>query len=41
MNNVPETVKDRIKSRMYTYDGKKPKEEALNEIRQSIFGTGR
>ena len=41
MNDIPETVKDRIRSRMVTYDSEVPKEIALNEIRTTIFGHGR
>ena len=41
MNNIPETVKDRIRARMITYDSTVPKEVALNEMRDAIFGTGR
>ena len=41
MNNLPETVKDRIRARMFRYESEKPKEIALNEIRDAIFGSGR
>ena len=41
MNNLPETVKDRIRARMFRYESEKPKEVALNEIRDAIFGSGR
>ena len=41
MNDMPETVKDRIRARMVTYDSTKPKEVALNEMRDVIFGGGR
>ena len=41
MNDIPETVKDRIRARMITYDSSKPKEIALNEMRDVIFGGGR
>ena len=39
--NLPETVKDRIRARMFTYESEKPKEIALNEMRQSVFGNSR
>lgn len=41
MNDIPETVKDRIRARMIKYDSDKPKEVALNEMRDVIFGGGR
>ena len=41
MNDMPETVKDRIRARMVTYDSSVPKEVALNEMRDVIFGGGR
>ena len=37
-HEMPETVKDRMRARMYRYDSIKPKEVALNEIREVIFG---
>ena len=37
-HNIPETVKDRIRSRMVTYSGAKPKEMAVNELRIKIYG---
>ena len=40
-HNIPEHIRDRIRARMYVYDGEKPKEIALNELRMSIFGSGR
>ena len=40
-NDLPETVHQRIRSRMFTYNSDKPKEIRLNEIRNTIFGTGR
>ena len=40
-NDVPETVRQRIKSRMHFYNSEVPKEIALNEIREVIFGGGR
>ena len=40
-HNIPETTKDRIRARMFRYNSEKPKEVALNEIREAIFGTGR
>lgn len=39
--DIPETTKQRIRSRMFTYKSEKPKEIALNEMRECIFGTGR
>ena len=39
--DIPENIRDRIKARMFVYDGEKPKEIALNELRMSIFGSGR
>ena len=36
--DIPETVKDRIRARMFTYQSEKPKEVALNEMREVIFG---
>ena len=41
MNDIPETVKDRLRARMIKYDSDKPKEVALNEMRDVIFGGGR
>ena len=38
---MPETVKDRIKARMLTYNSEKPKDVALNEIQLRLFGGGR
>ena len=40
-HDIPETTKDRIKARMFRYNSEKPKEVALNEMREVIFGTGR
>ena len=40
-SDIPETVKDRVRAKMFTYKGEKPKEVALNEIREVIFGSGR
>ena len=40
-NDIPEHIRDRIKARMFKYDGEKPKEVALNELRMQIFGSGR
>ena len=40
-NDLPETVRQRIKAKMFYYDSPKPKEIALNEIREVIFGKGR
>ncbi len=39
--NLPETTKDRIKARMVRYNGKVPKDIALNELRLSMFGDKR
>ena len=40
-HDIPETTKDRIRARMFRYNSEKPKEIALNEMREVIFGTGR
>mmetsp|Transcript_42247 Transcript_42247/g.64762 ORF Transcript_42247/g.64762 Transcript_42247/m.64762 type:complete len:106 (-) Transcript_42247:46-363(-) len=37
-HDLPETTKDRIKSYMFRYEGKKEKTEALAEIRDIVFG---
>ena len=37
-HDISETVKDRIRARMITYSGAKPKEIALNELRLKIYG---
>jgi hypothetical protein len=37
-HNILETVKDRIRSRMVTYSGAKPKEIALQELRIKVYG---
>ena len=39
--NLPETVRDRIRARMFEYDSEKPKQIALNEMRASVFGNNR
>ena len=39
--DIPETVKDRVRARMFRYNGVVPKEVALNEMREAIFGKGR
>ena len=39
--NMPEVAKQRIRARMFVYQGVKPKEIAMNEMRQKIFGGGR
>ena len=39
--DIPVTVKERIKSKMFRYQGEKPREIALNEMRETIFGKGR
>ena len=41
MSDVPETVKGRIRARMFKYDSEVPKEVALNEMRETLFGSGR
>ena len=41
MNDVPETVKARLRARMFKYDSEIPKEVALNEVREVLFGSGR
>ena len=38
---LPEMTKDRIKARMVRYNGKVPKDIALNELRLSMFGDKR
>ena len=40
-HDIPETAKDRIRARMFTYQSEKPKVVALNEMREVIFGGGR
>ena len=40
-NDLPETMKDKIKAQMNRYDGKQPKEELLHEIRDSLYGNSR
>lgn len=40
-HNIPETVKDRIRSRVVKYSGDKPKDVAMNELRIKIFGDTR
>lgn len=40
-NNLPEAVKQRIRARMVTYSGDKPKEIALNELRLKLYGDQR
>ena len=37
MNDLPETVKDRIRARMFKYESDVPKEIALNEIREVLL----
>ena len=39
--NVPETVKERIRARMIRYSGDKSKEIAMNELRMKLFGDSR
>ncbi len=39
--HLPETVRQRIHAQMFRYNSEKPKEIALNEIREVIFGGGR
>ena len=39
--NMPETVKDRIRARMITYSGAKPKEIAMQELRIKLYGDQR
>ena len=39
--SMPETVKQRIRARMITYSGDKPKEIAIQEMRLKIFGDSR
>ena len=40
-NEMPEHTKDRIRARMFRYNSDKPKEIALNEMREVLFGAGR
>ena len=40
-HDVPETVKDRIRARMLRYSGDKPKEIAMNELRNKMYGDSR
>ena len=40
-HDLPETVRQRIKARMFEYNSEVPKEVRLNEIREAIFGQGR
>ena len=40
-NYLPEATKKRIRARMFEYNSEKPKEIALNEMREVIFGAGR
>ena len=40
-HDLPETVKDRIRARMFRYESEKPREVALNEMREVLFGGGR
>ena len=40
-NEMPEHTKDRIRAYMFRYESEKPKEIALNEMREVIFGGGR
>ncbi len=37
--NIPETVKDRIRARMFIYSGSKPKDIAIQEMRLKLYGT--
>ena len=41
IHNMPETVKDRIRARMVTYSGDRPKEIAMQELRLKIYGDQR
>ena len=40
-NALPDTVKTKLTSQLHRYNGERPKEEVLHEIRDIIFGTGR
>jgi len=40
-HNIPETVKNRIRARMFTYSGDKPKDIAMQEMRLKLYGNGR
>ena len=37
-NDLPETVKDRIRARMIPYSGSKPKQIAINEMQLKLYG---
>lgn len=39
--DAPEIVKDRVRARMIRYSGEKPKEIAMNELREKMFGDQR
>lgn len=39
--NIPETMKDRIRSRVLVYKGDKPKNIALQEMRLKLYGDQR
>ena len=40
-HDVPETVKDRIEAHMFRYEGEEPKEVALNNMKNIMFGNQR
>ena len=40
-HHLPETTKERIRARYLHYDGKKPRAEALNEMRLAMYGGSR
>lgn len=41
IHQMPETVKDRIRARMVTYSGDRPKEIAMQELRLKLYGDQR
>ena len=40
-NDMPQTTRERIQALMFKYNSEKPKERALNELRQVFYGSGR
>ena len=40
-HNMPEMIKLRMEARMFRYTGEKPKEIALNELREKLYGDAR
>ena len=39
--DMSEAARARLEARIVRYSGKKPKQEALNELRMKLYGTGR